>query len=337
MRIAHILTAAVVVASVGVVAGCSGSGSASSSSILPGANGIHSRPVSRDNTGVAPKYLATLHFGSAVPAVRPNSSALKKLAVSDIGSGAVEVLNSSYVLTQTITSGLNGPDGDWYDGSSNLYVANYAGINVQEYHHGATSPTFTYSAGLVDPINVATDEHGHVFVADYNSGGAGFVNEYAQGSNAVLHTCSTGGGTEGIAIGENGQVFVSYNNSSGSANIAEYKHGLLGCNETVLGATLTFAGGMQIDKHKNLVACDQLGPTVDIIAPPYNSVTTAISGFGDPFHVALDEKNAMVFVADLSNAVVVVDSYPGFTPITTLNSSNGISDPAGVATKPFQI
>lgn len=335
MRIFHVMTTAIIAASVGIMAGCSDSGSAGTS-ILPDTSSIPSRSVLRDRTGVAPRYLASLHFGSGEPAVRPNLNALKKLAVSDFGTGAVEVLSNSYHLVETITNGLNGPDGDWYDGNSNLYVANVDGITVQEYHKSATSPTFTYSAGLGDPINVATDEHGNVFVADFNSGGNGFINEYAQGSNAVLHTCSPGGAPEGIAIGERGQVFVSYNISGGPADIAEYKHGLSGCNETVLGATLAFAGGLQLDNHNNLVACDQLGPTVDVIAPPYTSVTTSITGFADPFHVALDEKNSMVFIADLSNSDVVVDTYPGFSPITTLHSSNGLSDPAGVATKPFQ-
>lgn len=336
MRISHVLTAAAVVASVGFMAGCSGSGSVGTSSVLPGANGIHSRSVMRDGTGVAPQYLASIHFGSAVPAVRPNSGALKKLAVSDFGSGAVEVLNGSYVLTQTITNGLNGPDGDWYDENSNLYVANYNGIVVQEYLHGGSTPSFSYTAGLGDPINVATDEHGHVFVADYNFGGAGFINEYKQGTNTVLHTCAPGGAAEGLAIGENGQVFVSYNNSSGTANIAEYKHGLTGCNETVLNVTLNFAGGMQLDKNNNLVACDQTAGAVDIIKPPYNSVNSSITGIGDPFHVALNKSNSMVFIADLSNADVAVDNYPSGSSITVLNGANGLSDPAGVATKPFQ-
>jgi hypothetical protein len=336
MRISHgLLVAAMTAAAVGVLAGCSSNGSSSLSSVVPSSHSVR-QAMSHDGTGVAPKFLESLHFGSGAPAVRPNSGALKFLAVSDFGTGAVEILNSSYALSSTITTGLSGPDGDWYDQKKNLYVANYSGINVQEYAPGSSTPTFTYSAGLGDPINVTTDEKKNVYVVDYNFGGSGFVNEYAQASNTVINTCSIGGGAEGIAVGEKGQVFVSYNNPAGGANIVEFKHGLAGCTGTTLGVTLNFAGGMQLDNHKNLVACDQTAGAIDIIAPPYGSVTSSITGFGDPFHVALDKANGLVFVADPSFADVQVDNYPSGTPVITLNGSNGLSDPAGVATTPFQ-
>jgi hypothetical protein len=336
MRISRVfVTAAIALASAGVIAGCSGNGSTSSQSVMP-TNGTQSRVMSHEGTGVAPKYLTMLHFGAGLPAVRPDLGHPKFLAVSDFGSGAVEVLNRSFGLHNTITNGLNGPDGDWYDQAGNLYVANYNGIDVQEYPPNGSSPSFTYTAGLGDPINVTTDEAGNVYVADYNFGGTGFVNEYAQGSNSVMNTCTVGGAPEGIAVGETGAVFLSYNNGGGTANIAEFKHGLAGCHATVLGVALNFAGGMQIDNHKNLVACDQTAGAVDIIAPPYSSVTSSITGFFDPFHVALNKTNTLVFVADVANANVPVDNYPSGSNVTTLGAANGISDPAGVATNPYQ-
>ena len=336
MRISRVLmTSAIALVSAGVMAGCSGGGSTMSQSVVP-TGGAQSHAVSRDGTGIAPKYLSRLHFGSGLPSIRPDATGAPKfLAVSDFGTGATEILNHNYALKKTITNGMNGPDGDWYDQAGNLYVANYAGITVQEYAPGSSNPSFTYTAGLGDPINVTTDEAGNVYVADYNFGGSGFVNEYAQGSNVVINSCSPGGAPEGLAVGETGAVFVSYNNGS-TANIIEYRHGLAGCHGHVLGVGLNFAGGMQIDNHKNLVACDQTAGAIDIIAPPYSSVTSSITGFFDPFHVALNKSNTLVFVADPANANVVVDNYPSGTNVTTLGSGNGLSDPAGVATNPFQ-
>jgi hypothetical protein len=331
MRISHILTAAVVVGSIGVIAGCSGSGSSSMSSVVPTSHVVR-QAMSHDMTGVAPKYLESLHFGAGAPAVRPNSGG-KLLAVSDFGTGAVEVLNASYALTQTITNGMNGPDGNWYDQAHNLYVANYAGINVQEYAPGGTSPSFTYSTGLTDPIDVTTDESGNVYVVDYQGG---FVNEYAQNSNTVINTCATGGAPEGIAVGEHGKVFVSENFSAGGAGIIEYASGLAGCSSTTRISSLSFAGGLQLDDHNNLVACDQL-VGVDIIPKPnYNTISSTITGTSDAFHVALDRYNTVVFIADPGLADVAVDSYPSGSPVTVLNGANGLSDPAGVATKPYQ-
>ena len=334
MRISRVLvTAAIALASAGVIAGCSGSGSTSSQSVMP-SNGMQSHAISHDGTGVAPKFLTNLHFGAGLPAVRPDAGAPHFLAVSDFGTGAVEILNHAYNLHQTITSGLNGPDGDWYDQAGNLYVANYNGPYVQEYAPGGSSPSVTYSTGLGDPINVTTDESSNVYVVDYNFGGAGFVNEYTQGLNQVSHTCSLPGAPEGIAVGETGAVFVSYNNGS-TANIVEYRHGLTGCHAHLLGVGLNFAGGMQIDNHKNLVACDQTAGAIDIIAPPYSSVTSSITGYTDPFHVALNKGNSLMFVADVGAAVVYVQNYPSGSLVTTLGSSNGLVDPAGIATFPY--
>src|SRR5690348_11633453 len=118
------LTAMVSAAVVSLIAGCSGSGS-SIQSITPHPS-MHSASH-LDGTGVAPKYLSLLRFNIAAPRIVPNSlTPPKRLAVSDFGTGAVEVLNSTYALKKTITTGLNGPDGDWYDQLGNLYVANYA-------------------------------------------------------------------------------------------------------------------------------------------------------------------------------------------------------------------
>lgn len=334
MRIPKVLvTAAMAVTAVGLLAGCSSNSSLGTSPIIPSSHGVR-QAIVHDMTGVAPKFLETLHFGHVAPSVQPDLGGVKRLAVSDFGTGAVEILNASFALAGTVTSGISGPDGDWYDQAHRLYVANYTGPDVQEYAPSPTSPIFTYSSGLSDPINVTTDESGNVYAVDYASGGAGFVNEYAQGSNTVLHTCSPGGAPEGIAVGETGKVFVSQN-INGVGDIVEYAHGLAGCNGTTLGVTLGFAGGMQLDNHNNLVACDQF-VGVDIIPPPYTSVSSTITGFSDPFHVALSKYNTVMFVADPGAADVSVNKYPSGTLITTLGSSNGLSDPAGVATRPFQ-
>lgn len=326
------LTATVSAAVISLMAGCSGNGS-SIQSIAPHPQ-MHS--ANRLNgTGVPARNLSLLRLNIAQPRIIPNSTTPPhRLAVSDFGTGGVEILNSAYALKKTITSGLLGPDGDWYDQLGNLYVADYANAVVQEYTPTGSSPHFTYSSGLGDPIAVTTDELGNVFVGDYLGG---FVNEYAQGSNTVINTCAPGGAVESIAVGETGKVFVAYNNSSGTANIAEYATGLAGCHEKVLHVSLTFAGGMQMANNRALVVCDQLGPTIDIINPPYTTINSTIAaGYGDPFHVALNKSNGLMFVADVAFGIVWVQDYPSGAVVTTLGSGSGLVDPAGVASFPFQ-
>jgi hypothetical protein len=331
MRTRPLLSAAVAGGALALLAACSGG---SQVPAIPGAGMTQNQSRSfsaAERSGVAPKFLSMLHFGKASPgSVSPaRYRGLKALYVSDAGTGAVEILkNGTWASLGSISTGLGGPDGDFLDKKGNFYVANYSGVTIQEYKPHGTSPSFTYSSGMTDPVGVDVDTHGNVYEADYSSGGSGFVNEYAQGSNTVLHTCSPGGAVEGVAVDLAGDVFVDYNTPSSGAKITEYKGGLSGCKATVLGVTLGFAGGMVLDAHSNLIVCDQTAPAVDVIDPPYSSVTGTLgSGYSDPFHVTINKANALAFVADAAAANVQVLKYPSGTNVITLGSAQGLSDP----------
>jgi hypothetical protein len=294
----------------------------------PSARSMHVQPLSG----------AALHAEYKRPATQANilpnaiNLKLKELAVADLGTGGVEILNKSGAETRSISNGLRGPDGDWYDKKGNLYVADYKNVDVQEYAPKATKPAFTYSAKLIDPVAVTTDRKGDVFVADLDDGGSsGTITEYAPMSNKIANQCLVGGSAEGVAVDKTGDVFASYNTPSAGA-LVEFKGGLKGCSGTQLAAPLNYAGGLILDKKNDLVACDQSPEAVDIIKPPYSSVSSTITGFVDPFHVALTAKDALLFVADPAAADVVVVKYPTGSSYATLGSSNGLSDPYGVAT-----
>jgi hypothetical protein len=332
-----ILTAALTTGAVVFLTACSGAGSQTVSSALPGSvlttaqsGGAH---TGLWRTGIFPKFLRELRFGGRVPPARPDAAkGPPELAVSDFETGAVEVLNSSYALASTITKGLDGPDGDYYDGRGNLYVANYESVNVQEYNKNEKK-TFTYSAGLIDPINVTTDASGNVYVADFGNNAPSVVVEYPRGTNAPIASCSTGLANEGVAVDKKGDVFVAGQDfTNGFGAVLEYAGGLSGCGPKTVGFELGYAGGLQIDNKGDLVVCDQRYAVVYVIPPPYEHVTWVIGGAADPFHVALDQSNRLIFIADPINMDVLVDKYPTGKNVTTLNSSNGLSDPLGVAT-----
>lgn len=269
-----VVTSALAAATIAALASCSGGSQSSLPSSL-GANRVGVPAMVSPNSLVAEQ-----------PRLSGNRAPLEKdMFVSAYHSVQI-VANGTWKDIGEITSGIYGPDGNWVDRKGNLYVANFDGNNITEYAPHSTSPSFTYSGGMTDPVDVRTDGHGNVYEADYNGG---FVNEYGQGSNTVVATCSPGGLVESMAIDASGDVFVDYNlTAGGNANIKEYEGGLKGCAGKLLGASVDFAGGMVLDGNGDLVICDQNAnaPAVDVIAPPYKSISGTLgSGFHDPFHV----------------------------------------------------
>jgi hypothetical protein len=336
------LHAACTAAAVALLAGCSGSSSfAPSGSSVSGPSGTSNASVSRAQSqgrgsvrsgGARPGVVAriTQVEPSHVLTAEAAKGGPKDLAVTDY-VGNTYILNHTYHLVTTI-GGFGGADGARYDTHGNLYVVDYVNSVVDEYNP-SDSLIAQYSTGTSNPINVTTDGAGHVYVADY--GGETIV-EFPQGVNTPSASCSTGLANEGIAVDAKHNVFVSGNESvsGGPGLLAEFKGGLKGCKETSLsGVSLSFAGGLQIDNHHDLVACDQ-GVGVDIIPPPYTSISSTITGAADSFHVALNKKNTLIFIADLGNSDVLVDRYPSGTNVTTIGAANGLDGAAGVATFP---
>jgi hypothetical protein len=314
-----------------LLSACSGSGTPGTTAGLPSAETAQHRALSDvARSGVAPKFLGLIgHVHATGHRNQPDTG--RQIYVSDFGTNVVELLKyRRWTSLGTISNGVNGPDGNWVDKNGNFYVANYANPNITEYDPSGNL-MFTYSTGIADPVDVTTDKVGNVYEADFNYtvSGGGYVNEYAQGSNTVAATCSQGGNVESVAVDKHGNVFVYYNNPSGGASITEYAGGLTGCNGTVLPISFGFAGGMAIDKQGDLVVCDQIAPAVDVIAPPYTSITSTLgSGWSDPFHVTIDKAGTQAYVADLAAADVQVLTYPGGSSVATLGSANGLSSPA---------
>jgi hypothetical protein len=275
-----------------------------------------------------------------VGATRPND-----MFVSDAAAGRIDVYsNKKFSPIRTFDDGIDENVNDFVDTKGNVYVADYGNRDVTEYAPNTSSPAFTYTQGLVDPVGAYVDSKGDVYVSDFGNARSGLVDEFPQGSNAVKYWCPVPGGVggpEGVAIDSHGNVFVSYNSSgTGPGQIAEYPKGFkAGCKPTILPVRFLYTGGIAIDKSDNIVVADQGSTTthgrVDIIAPPYDSVTSTFgSGFEDPFALSLAKNNKELFVVDSETGIVWIRKYPSGAYVDQLGKANGIAGALGVADAP---
>jgi hypothetical protein len=269
--------------------------------------------------------------------VNPNDyKGLKDLYVADYTSQSVKILtNKHYREVGQITSGLVNPNGVFLDRHGNLYVASQGGgASINEYAPNATSPSFTYSTGMMAAIDVTVDAHGNVYEAD----GTGFVLQYFQGSNTPIAGCSPGGGSgtvSGVTVDSANDVFVSFTVNNVGA-IAEYPGGLGDCSkQIVLGVPVVFPYGIAIDKNNNLVVADAGAAKIDVVDPPYTSVTRTIgSGFTEPVTVRLSRDNKLAFATDYKVHDVFVLNYQTGAIVTMLGSVYGLSDPSSAVDGP---
>jgi len=276
-------------------------------------------------TSVAPGFLGlTRHADLTGPAQLPDG---RVLYVSDLEKYAIEIFkyqHRSWTKIGAITTGISSPAGNWVDKKRNFYVANFFGPNVTEYASSGNL-IFTYSSGLKAPVDVTTDRFGDVYATDFTNQ---TITEYPQGRNFPL-TCSLPEVPYGVAVDKGGDVFVT---QLASAEIVEYQSGLFksGCTGAVLPVTVPGAYGIAIDPQGNLVVCSFASPAaVDIIAPPYTSITGTLgSGWGDPLYVTINKAGTQAYVSDQQKSYVVkVVSYPSGALLATLGGANGLGTP----------
>jgi DNA-binding beta-propeller fold protein YncE len=320
MKVASILSAALSLCA--ITAGC-----APTDTTYAPPSGIALR-----DSGIDPRFDAAPPSVLSRLAPHVNAVRARGLFVADSPGQVVELALKSYKHIAEITDGLTNVDGNWIDSKGNLYVANID-KNVVEYARGASSPSCTYSAGLIDPIAVTTDSAGNVFIVDYDPGGSGYVNEYPQCTDSVSkqYAIALGHGPEGVAVDSAGDIFVSYSDSHGFGEFVEFKGG--SSTPTHLRDKIIAPAGLIVDRHGNLIADDQDG-RIDVIPPPYRNGKSIAFTLPLPFHCSLNKAENLLFNANVGAGDVTVYSYPSGQLLTTLGPQNGINSAVGVAAAP---
>jgi hypothetical protein len=291
--------------------------------------------------GCAGSATSPTPIGSRISAaaVRPEAyHGLDDLYVADYGTGTIFLLkNDGYTPDGTITEGINGPWAATLDRSGNLYVANATGANVTEYAPGATSPEFTYSKSMTFPAFITVDRSGNLFEVDGNPyDGAGVLNEYSQGQDTVLHSCTVSHLT-GVAVDRSGDVFITFSVKNSGGFLEEYQGGLAGCNPTPLGAHFGYTFSLALDRKNNILVGEPNSGRIDVVPPPYSSISRQLHTSGQPMFFSVNRQNTQVFVSSerFYNTYVFVVDYKTGKPVQRLGyNKGGFSIPYGVVDGP---
>jgi hypothetical protein len=246
-----------------------------------------------------------------------------------------------------ITNGLDCPIGATLDSQGNLYVANGAGsdpqgcgpgrtdADVQEYAPGATSPTHTWTGGgclnnTDGYVFVTTDLHGYVYAGTRSQSGAAgaAVIRWIPGDVGPqeVQVGPPEASVYGVAVDRKGDIFADAAAPGAGPTLQECvpKGGTWACS--LFPLSISGPGGIALDKAGNLLVADSSGKAVDVIAPPYTSISRTIgSGYSFPLSVSLNKAKTLAFVADPIAGDVFVVNYQTGANVTTIPVSGAVS------------
>jgi sugar lactone lactonase YvrE len=258
------------------------------------------------------------------------------------GSGNVLAIPTGCTQTScvgTLTSGLF-VDGLAIDKSGNLY----AGTNNEKVYEipAGTASAKVLSDGFQQPVSVAVDGSGNVFVVDqgnYTVDELQAVNGSIPPSPAIKQVAGgSGGGIQptAVAVDASGNLYVS---DCADGNVKKIA-GVGGSNPptiTTIASTangLSCPDGIALDASGNVVVADPgTGSVYELQAASSYSIRTLSGGFGFPAYVAVDGSGD-VFVTDntygsLDEIIAVNGVVPASPTIQTLGGS--IQEPVGLA------
>jgi DNA-binding beta-propeller fold protein YncE len=336
-------------AALAMLAGCSGGSSPAEFS--PGGLASAGRA---DNSLLAPTIARISHEPVATASFMDPAAAGKPLIfVSDAANGVIDIYpqaGKNQKMVGQIT-GLTQPQGITTDKKGDLYVANTNSSDVLMYAPPYTgAPKMTISDSKEFPADVAVSSAGIVAITNICDApkcrlNTGNVVLYAKGSTKSCATVSySGSNFTRVMFAEFDSTGVLYIDGMNSGYQTSFGLVTGGCNATTITNldyvyTVSFPGGIQIDKAGNIAFCDPINRVVDTFAPPVNDAfgspvsTTPLTGSTSPLGIAILASGTNLYAADPGGSGVA-EEYKYTAGGAAENTISVGGQPIGIAATP---
>jgi hypothetical protein len=348
-------------AALAMLAGCSGGNSPAA--VSPGPPVIAGQSVQRQfatqgrtDNSLLPAGIARISHEPIATASFMDARAVGKplIFVSDAANGVVNIYpqaGKNQKMVGQIT-GLTQPQGLTTDAAGNLYIANTNSSDVLEYAPPYTGkPAKTIGDPHEFPADVAVSSTGVIAVTNICSApkcdlDSGNVELYAKGSTKSCATVSdsTFNFTR-VMFGEfdsTGELYIDGLNGGYQTSFGLVTNGCNATGITYLNYiyTVSFPGGVQIDKTGHIDFSDQYNHVVDAFNPPvagaFGSPTsvTPLTGSTFPVGIAILASGTSLYAAD-SGGSGVADEYKYTAGGKAENSIAVGGQPIGIAVTPL--
>jgi hypothetical protein len=243
--------------------------------------------------------------------------------LTGIGTGPQIVFPSVSGPTQ-LFAGLASSEGLAFDGSGNIFLADYFGAVYELPVSGGYSAVNTVGSGFRAAFGIAVDGFGNLFVTDTVAGKVDEV--FAAGGYATVTPIGFGvSKPAGIAVDGSGNVYVT---DLALKTVRQFTAASGYTVANAIGSGFSYPAGVALDSSGNVFVADRnLKEVLEVTAASgYTTVTSIGSGFAGPTGVTLDPAGN-VYVAD-STAIKEILAQGGYT---TVNTVAGNYDGPGMA------
>jgi MYXO-CTERM domain-containing protein len=133
-------------------------------------------------------------------------------------NNTIQSFTPGSVASTFASTGLSNPTGLAFDGSGNLYAANFGNNTIEEFTPGGVASTFA-STGLNDPFGLAFDGSGNLYAANY---GNNTIEKFTPGGVASTFASTGLSLPEGLAFDGSGNLYAV---NAGNGTIEEFTPG----------------------------------------------------------------------------------------------------------------